>query len=89
MPKLEGSFRQRLFLEGAIRLTLSGTREIVAVSAKEYAEATQVTSLQSARDSVGQLDETKLKEVKAAGVEVFYTSVAKALDIHVLAMSLF
>ena len=63
---------------GALRLTLSGVRDVVAVSTQKFAEAMGAGSQKLAKEVFGRLDEQKLRELRAAGLDVFSASVPKA-----------
>ena len=63
---------------GALRLTLSGVRDVVAVSTQKFAEAMGAGSQKLAKEAFGRLDEQNLRELRAAGLDVFSASVPKA-----------
>ena len=66
------------FVLGAVRLTLSGGREVIMIRQKALADHLGASGAQSARALLTDLDETNLQRLVNNNVEVFYAKVGKA-----------
>ena len=64
-------------LPGAVRLTVSGCREVVMVAEKAL-ETLGAGSLKQARDLLLEMNESKLELLRSKGYEVYFAKVGKA-----------
>ncbi|CAE7600813.1 unnamed protein product, partial [Symbiodinium pilosum] len=67
----------------AVRLTMSGSREVIAVPLRAMAEHLGATDLKSARDLLTALDEPKLAKLISNGVKVYATKTSKGDALYI------